>query len=137
MWAYLDLTWKPSATSTTPPAGKAPAIVRNDSYAHTIVVTDGVLNGYDDWTFTAQIRTARLAAGVTAGSAVTDFAVALAPNATDANDLDVILSLTSAQTTDLDLPAGGYWDLQLENAGVITTWLAGKVKVLDDVTRAA
>jgi hypothetical protein len=37
----------------------------------------------------------------------------------------------------LALPAAGFWDCQVDNAGTITTLLAGKVKVLDDVTREA
>jgi hypothetical protein len=133
MWAYLDLTWKPSASESTPPAGKAPAIIRGDSYAHTISITDGVVNGYDDWTFLAQIRLARLTDG-TGGAALADFTVDLEA---DGDDLLVHLSLLPATTLALELPQGGFWDMQLSLAGVVTTWLSGKVKILDDVTRAA
>lgn len=134
MFATLDLVWKPSASESTPPAGKAPAIIRNDTYAHTIRVTDGVLNGYDTWTWIAQIRTKRLVAGATVAAALASFTVVLEA---DVDDLLVHLSLSSTTTTALDLPQGGFWDLQITDAGVVATWLAGKVKVLDDVSRAA
>ena len=133
MFATLDFVWKPSASSPTPPVGKGPAIVRNDTFAHTFRITDGIVNGYDDWTFIAQIRRARLTSG-TAGAAVADFTVV---EEADGDDLLIHLSLPSATTTALSLPSGGFWDLQLSLAGVITTWLSGKVKVLDDVSRAA
>ncbi len=125
MFAILDLTWKPSASSTTPPAGKAPAIIRDDPYVHVIVVTDGWadLGGED---FEAQVRTARLP-GDTDDPATVDFTVT---KDQDVADLHIILSLTAAQT--LGLPAAGFWDLQMVDG---STLLAGKVKVLDDVTR--
>lgn len=132
MFANLDLIWKPSAGVETPPAGKAPAIVRNDTYAHTIRVTDGVLNGYDTWTWIAQIRTARLGSSATVAAALASFTVSLEAVG---NHLLVHLLLPSATTTSLSLPAGGFWDLQLTKAGVVATWLAGKVKLLDDVSR--
>lgn len=135
MFATLDLVWKPSPGVDLPPAGKAPAIVRNDTYAHTIRVTDGVTNGYDTWTWIAQIRPVRLKAGVTVGAALASFTVTLE---NDGADLLVHLLLSSTTTTALSIPAAGaFWDLQLTNAGVVATWLAGKVKVLDDVSRAA
>jgi hypothetical protein len=132
LFATLDLTWKPSTSAPTPPAGKAPAIVRNDTYSHTIRITDGVLNGYDDWTFIAQIRESRLT-GSTAAAALASFTVT---EEADGGDLLIHLLLPTATTTTLDLPNGGYWDLQLSLSGVITTWLAGRVKVLDDVSRS-
>lgn len=134
MYGTLDLTWKPSASEALPPAGKAPAIYRNDTYSHTIRVTDGVLNGYGDWTWIAQIRTRRLVAGATTPAISASFTVTLE---NDVDDLLVHLLLSSTTTTALSLPSGGFWDLQLTNAGVVATWLAGKVKVLDDVSRAA
>src|SRR5690349_20046058 len=127
MFANLDLSWKPSATSTEPPAGKAPALIRDDPYTHVIVVTDGWATlGTEE--FEAQIRTARLT-GDTDDPATVDFTVTTEQ---DVADLHIILSLTAAQT--LDLPAAGFWDLQQVDGG---TLLAGKVKVLDDITRIA
>jgi hypothetical protein len=125
MYGLLDLVWKPSASSTEPPAGKAPALIRDDPYTHVIVVTDGWADlGTED--FEAQIRTARLT-GDTDDPATVDFTVTTEQ---DGADLNIILALTAAQT--LELPAAGYWDLQMVDGG---TLLAGKVKVLDDVTR--
>jgi hypothetical protein len=125
MYGLLDLVWKPSASSTEPPAGKAPALIRDDPYTHVIVVTDGWADlGTED--FEAQIRTARLT-GDTDDPATVDFTVTTEQ---DGTDLQIILALTAAQT--LDLPAAGFWDLQMVDGG---TLLAGKVKVLDDVTR--
>lgn len=134
MPSKLDLTWQPSSGQDTPPVGKAPALYRDDTYTHTIRVTDGALNHFDDWTWTAQIRQSRLRAGVTVAVALASFAITLE---TDGDDLLVHLSLSRATTLALALPADGYWDLQLALAGVNATWLAGKVKLLDDVSRAA
>jgi hypothetical protein len=129
----LDLTWKVSAAESTPPAGKSSAIYRGDTYAH-------VLEFWNDeaetdpftitGTVTAQIRSTRLT-GATGGTPLADFAVVVS----GAGSNIVTISLTSAQT--LALPAAGFWDCQVDNAGTITTLLAGKVKVLDDVTREA
>jgi hypothetical protein len=127
MFASLDLVWKPSSTSTSPPAGKAPAIIRDDPYTHVFVVEDGWADlGSED--FEAQIRTARLT-GDTDDPATVDFTVTTEQ---DGADLRIILALTAAQT--LELPKEGFWDLQQIDGG---TLVAGKVKVLDDVTRVA
>ena len=125
MYGILDLTWKPSADQSSPPAGKAPAIIRDDPYTHVFVVTDGWADlGSED--FEAQIRTARLT-GDTDAAATVDFTVTTEQ---DTTDLRIILALTAAQT--LDLPSAGFWDCQMVDG---PTLLAGKVKVLDDVTR--
>lgn len=134
MWAYLDLNWKPKPTESTPPVGKAPGLIRNDTYAHTIRVTDGVLNGFDDWTWTAQIRLARLTASATVAAPLASFTVTLEA---DGDDLLVHLGLASATTTTLNVPKEAFWDLQLSDGTTVTTWLTGKVKVFDDVSRAA
>jgi hypothetical protein len=131
LFAFLDLTWKPSSTESTPPVGKAPAIVRGDTYAHTIRITDGWLNGLQDGTFAAQIRTARLS-GATAASPLVSFTVA---ELQDVDDLLVTFSLTSEET--LDLPPEWFWDLQTTEGSTVTTLLAGKGRTLDDVTRVA
>ena len=127
MYALLDLVWKPNATQTEPPAGRAPAIIRDDPYTHTFVVTGGWADLGGE-SFEAQIRTARLT-GDTAAAATVDFTVTTEQ---DGTDLLIHLSLTAAQT--LGLPAAGFWDLQQVDGG---TLVAGKVKVLDDVTRLA
>lgn len=139
MYAILDLTWKPSAQSSSPPTGKAPAIVRNDPYSHLIVVEDGWADLGSE-VFLAQFRLARLT-GETAGDATVDFTVTnLRGTVTDGifaedvggADLAIHLALLADETT--GLPSAGFWDLQQQDA---ETLLAGKVKVLDDVTRAA
>lgn len=131
MWAYLDLVWKPSATEPTPPAGKGSAIIRGDTESRTIRVTDGTLNGYDAWDWSAQIRAQRLT-GATAGDPLVSYTVTLEP---DGDDLLVHLLLAPNET--LTLPNAAFWDLQLTDGTTVTTWLSGKVKVLDDVTRAS
>jgi hypothetical protein len=127
MYAVLDLTWKPTADSTTPPAGKAPAIVRNDPYDHTFRVTAGWADLGAE-TFIAQVRPARLT-GSTAAAATADFEV---ETEQDGVDLLIHLHLDASVTT--ALPAALFWDVQQVDGSTI---VAGKAKVLDDVTRAA
>lgn len=127
MYAVLDLTWKPSADSSTPPAGKAPAIVRNDPYDHTFRVTAGWADLGAE-TFEAQLRTARLT-GTTAGTATADFEVTTEQ---DGVDLLIHLHLDAVDTT--DLPSALFFDCQQVDGSTI---VAGKAKVLDDVTRFA
>lgn len=132
MFASLSLTWKPSGSSTSPPVGKASAIVRGDTYAHNIRITDGWLEGLQAGTFAAQIRRARLKTS-TGGDPVASFSVV---ETQDVDDLVLTIGLTAAVT--VALPAAEmYWDLQHTDAGVVTTLLSGKVVVLDDVTRVA
>lgn len=143
MFGILDLTWKPSAASTSPPAGKAPAVVRNDPYVHGIVIP-GAWATLGAEEFDAQVRAARLT-GATAGTALADFAVvnergvyndAVDPptftETVDGPDLRIVISLTATQTT--SLATAWFWDMQ-QVAG--STLLAGKGKTLDDVTRVA
>lgn len=129
MFAILDLTWKPSATSTSPPVGKAPAIYRNDPYDHTIRVTDGWADlGAEE--FAAQVRPARLT-GEDAATATADFDVTTEQ---DSADLLIHLHLDADVTTALAATDVAFWDLQQLDG---STLLAGKAKILDDVTRAA
>jgi hypothetical protein len=131
MYGVLDLTWKPSPSQPTPPEGKAPCLIRNDPYDHTIRVTGGWadLGGEE---FVAQARLARLT-GATAGDATVDFEVT---KEQDALDLLIHFHVDQAVTTALPtaLSAGGFWDCQIVDGHTI---LAGKAKLLDDVTRAA
>ncbi len=131
MFAYLDLNWKPSTAVTEPPAGKAPGIVRGDTFAHTIRITDGWVDNMQANTFAAQLRRARLT-GATAGDAVASFSVV---ETQDDDDLLVTIGLTSTQTS--SRPNDRFWDMQATQGSTITTLLTGKVKVFDDVTRAA
>lgn len=146
MYGVLNLDWKPSADSLTPPAGRAPAIVRDDPYTHGIVVPGGWADLGSE-TFEAQLRLERLT-GSTAGAATAAFTVVNERGVYDSGtdeftetvdgpDLRIVISLTAAVT--LALPSSlstkaGFWDLQQVDG---STLLAGKVKVLDDVTRVA
>ena len=133
MFGRLDLTWKPKGpTDVTPPAGKAPAIVRGDTYAHVIRVTDGWLLGLQDNDYAAQLRADRLTSS-TAGDPLASFTVDLEQ---DGDALLITIGLTSTVT--LGLLEDMFWDLQSISAGdVVTTLLSGAAKTLDDVTRVA
>lgn len=131
MYGVLDLTWKPSANSTAPAAGQSSALVRGDTYAHVIEFwndaeqTDPLTI---DGTVTAQLRAQRLSATATVDAPLAEFTVGVVDNA---------VTVTLAADDTLELPSSCFWDLQQDVAGVITTLLAGRVKVLDDVTRAS
>ena len=56
---------------------------------------------------------------------------------TDAATGGLTLTLPSSESlglTTTDGRAVAYWDLQSDDSGVVTTWLAGKVKILGDVS---
>lgn len=131
MWGSLDLTWKPSEAQPTPPKGKAPCLIRDDPYDHTIRVTGGWADiGSEE--FVAQARLARLTSA-TAGDATVDFEIT---KEQDGEDLLIHLHVDQAVTKALPtgLASGGFWDCQIVDGPTI---LAGKVKLLDDVSRAA
>lgn len=132
MPGILDLTWRPSASSSAPAAGQSAQIYRGDTYSHSIgfwndeAETDPfAITG----TVTAQIKSARLTSDAD-GTALASFACVVS----GAGDNIVTISLTPEQTE--DLPEGAaYWDLQVDDSGTITTLLTGKVKVWGDITR--
>jgi hypothetical protein len=130
MYAILNLNWVPSASSTEPAAGQASALVRGDTYAHSFTFYEDVDAATPvpfeiEGDIAAQLRTAKLP-DETADTALASFVVTV--------DVNVItISLTPEET--LDLPSAGYWDLQQDLSGVVTTLLQGKFKVVDDVTR--
>lgn len=132
MYGVLDLVFKATADGATPGPGKASAIVRGDTYVHVFTFTNDDDTPYEiTGTVLAQLRTARVT-GATADAPTASFSVAVG----GVDDNEVTISLTSAQT--LALPTVPlFWDMQQDVAGVVTTLLAGKAKVLDDVTRAA
>ena len=131
MPGILDLTWRPSATSAAPAAGQSAQIYRGDTYSHVLEFWNDVAET-DPFaitgTVTGQIKAARLTSDVD-GTALASFACAVS----GAGNNIVTISLTPAQTE--DLPDAAYWDLQVDDGGVITTLLTGKVKVWGDVTR--
>lgn len=131
MWGILDLTWKTSAAQPTPPEGKGPCLIRDDPYDHTIRVTGGWADiGSEE--FVAQARLARLTSA-TAGDATVDFEITK-----EQDGLDLLIHLHVDQAVTKALPAGltsgGFWDCQIVDGPTI---LAGKAKLLDDVSRAA
>jgi hypothetical protein len=130
MYGILDLTFKPTTDGASPAAGRAAAIVRGDTYIHVFTFTNDDDTPFEiTGTVAAQLRPARLT-GATASSPTASFTVAVG----GVDDNEVTISLTSAQT--LALPTTPlFWDMQQTVSGVVTTLLAGKVKVLDDVTR--
>lgn len=135
MPALMDLTWKPSAAQADLPTDVyptlAPAIYRNDGYSIHFTLHDGVTFPYvPEGTLTAQIRPARLAAGVTAGDPLATFDVTV--GGVDGNE--VTISLDESQTA--ALPDAAYWDLQESFvSSPPRTWFTGKVKAWGDVTR--
>lgn len=131
MYGLLDLTWKVSATDPTPPTGKGPCIIRDDPFDHTVRVTAGWADLGSE-TFVAQARLARLTSS-TAAAATVDFEVT-----TEQDGVDLLIHLHIDQAVTRALPealtGGGFWDCQMVDG---PTLLAGKVKLLDDVSRAA
>lgn len=132
MFGVLNLDWQPTSDSSTIPVGRGPAIVRNDTYAHRIRILDGVENGYDTADFEAQIRSQR-AGAADPGEPIGEFTVV---REIDGADVLVTFSLTSEETTDLEFSTA-YWDLQVVQSATVTTLLSGRVRVVNDVTRAA
>lgn len=132
MPGVLDFTLKPGVDPSPDVPGKAPGLYRDDPWSHTLNFKTG-----DDalpmpGTFVAQIRAARVGDTDTPGDPLAVIDVDM----TDADpDGVLVLNLTREQTRDLDLKAGvdGFWDLQDDDTG--ETWITGKLRIFDDVTR--
>lgn len=103
------------------------AIYRGDDYSHEVTFVDENGDAFSvvGWTFTAQYRE-----------------YADAPDAIDF-DIDaaqaisgvVIVTMGKADTGLLE--RDGVWDLQVDDGTTTTTWMAGTVEVVRDVTREA
>lgn len=109
------------------PAKQDIKIMRGDTEVFNIFVTDSAGAAVDltGDTFTSQIRYNRDDTSIAAS-----FTCAII----DAADGHVRLTLSA--TSSATLTAGtGYWDLQRNNDGVVTTIVAGKCTILADVTR--
>ncbi len=78
---------------------------------------------------TAQVKAGRLTSADD-GTVLAEFSCAVS----GAGDNIVTITLTPTQTEDLPTVTA-YWDLQVDDSGVISTLLTGKVKVWGDVTR--
>lgn len=104
------------------------AVTRGDDYQHLVTFTDaaGLPVDVTGRTYTAQIR-----AGTESPAVLATFTCAIA---TPPEDGAVWVTLDDADTAGLT-PGRRAWDLQEDNAGVITTVLAGWCDVVGDVTR--
>lgn len=99
-------------------------LYQGDDYTHTISFTRNNSPYAVPGTFKAQIKASRSSrAAVLATFAVDD---------SDIGSGNLVISLTSAQTT--GLPVKAQWDLQVTNAGVVQTLLSGAVTVTQQVT---
>lgn len=109
------------------PAKQDIKIMRGDTEVFNITVTDSAGAAVDltGDTFTSQIRYNR-----------NDSSVAAAFTCTITNAAQGQVRLTLPADTSATLTDGvAYWDLQRNDAGTITTIVAGKCTILADVTR--
>lgn len=103
-------------------------ITRGDTEVVVITMKDvaGIPINITGRTYSAQVRTTR-----DAGSVAASFTCVIT-NVVSGGEVTCTMSAVSSAA----LPAGKYyWDFQENNAGVISTILAGSVTVLADVTR--
>jgi len=107
-------------------AGAASAPYRGDTFAHELVFTDDGDPFPVVGELSAQIRPQGLVDDA-AGTELASFTV------TQPESHRVILGLPPEVT--VLLPLGWVWDLQLIDAGVTTTLLAGSGRTVNDVTR--
>ena len=117
----------PGALHLTGERDAAPAIRRGDDYGLPITFVDdaGVAVSFAGVTFLAQIRP-----GPTSTTVVETFTVTVS----GAGNNIVTITLTAAETSVLE--AGKHvWDLQGTAGGVVTTWLAGRAYIDNDVSR--
>lgn len=129
MYGVLDLVWIPSQSSPEPKPGQTAAIVRGDTYSLLVpFVTPSGEPFIIEGEMRAQIRQNRLT-GDSTEPPLAEFNVLV-------NGNEILLTLTPEQTIDLPETSKSYlyWDVQSNNEGVVTTWLAGRVKVADHVT---
>lgn len=137
MYALVHLDWKPTATSTTPPTGRAEAIYRGGTYTLVLRLWEDEAKTAPRTspvgaTYAAQIRTKRLGDIADPGDPLAEFVIddSGAP-------AELVLSLAADVTLELDTKPDVtyFWDLDQDAGGIITPLFAGKVRVLDDVTR--
>lgn len=133
MAAILHFNWKPKRSTDVRPLDRAPALKRHDTWATEIrLMTNGATPTPRDvsaLSYAAQIREEPVVTGVATGAPLAEMDVDM----TDAATGVLVLRLTSDQTR--DLPSAGFWDLQQDDGGTLTTLIAGKIVVVDDVTR--
>lgn len=127
----LDLIWRPAVGETEPPAGQAPGIYRHDTYLHVLRLWSNPPTNtvpFDlEGDFTAQLREELVVDGEDPGTPLAEFTV---------NIIDNEIHLLLPSTTTKGLIVAGFWDLQNTLVDdTVQTFLAGKFKVFDDVTR--
>lgn len=132
MPAKCDLTLAPWLP-LDPTVAKAHGCYRDSPYAVTVTLknADDTPRDISGGSFIAQIRTARLT-GSTGGVPLETFDV----DDTDAATGVLILGLTETQTKGLALKQGtdAFYDVQDTVSG--ETYLTGKFRIFDDVSRA-
>ena len=109
------------------PATQNLVLVRGDTETLVITMTDsaGLPIDITGRTYRAQIRVQKDAASI---------AASFACSITNAAAGQVTCVLTATNSASL-VPGVNYWDFEENNAGVVTTVLAGTAQVLADVTR--
>lgn len=102
-------------------------LIKGDDYSHVITITNstGAID-ITGRTYSAQVRRVKNSTG----NADATFTCVV----TNAIAGEVTIMLTDIQT-DLLSPINYWWDFQENAGGIITTLLAGRFKVLQDVTR--
>jgi hypothetical protein len=96
-----------------------------ETFAFNVEETDGTPIDLGDSTFQAQIRSSAAAT-----STIASFSTAV----TSAGGGQFYISLSSGTTSTLT-PQNAVWDLQQTVSGVISTLIAGDVRIVQDVTR--
>lgn len=115
----------------TVPASSDITVYQGDTFEYFFRIKDTATGVYFDltgWTIRAQIR-----ATAAAVNPLATFTVTLSNQATIRGGC--LLSLTPVQTAALS-KTGGVWDVEFtEPDGTVTTYIAGKVEVIEEVTR--
>jgi len=133
MAAILHFDWDPTTSTEARPVDSARAIKRGDTFARTIrfwtddtKTTPRVMTG----TFLCQLRAKEIGPTNPAEPVVAEVTV------DDTDAATGVLVLRMEPTVTVDLPKSGFWDLQNDVAGVVTTLIGGKFATDNDVSRA-
>jgi hypothetical protein len=104
-------------------------LLSGDSFSQSISWKDAALAYVDLTTGTAL---AEIKANKTDTTAVDEFTVTLGKLAGN-----ILLVLTAAQTADLTVGTRYYYDVQVTTSGVVRTYIQGRIKIKQDVSRVA
>ena len=150
VWSYATRTLTQSSTSTTDSTA-AGSIARRRGDSWSISLTVGAITGYTSLWFTAKwdrdntdamavIQIKKNASGTddgllyVNGAAATD-ALKGSITVSDASTGAIVIAVDETITDDLP-PAGIYYDVQVLNAGTVSTLDSGTLTITADVTRA-